>query len=143
MRKIIVVFAVALLIPGVSFANGDSAVSVVKQGLEAYSAGGAKAAIETWIKGSGLEGSKAAVAQANVMRQVEDFYGKYEGYDIVDDHKISERVHMVMFIINYNKGPLFARFQAYRAASGRWVATDFKFHTEAAEIWPAGFIFGK
>ena len=58
--------------------------SDVKQGLEAYSAGGAKAAIETWIKGSGLEGSKAAVAQANVMRQVEDFYGKYEGYDIVD-----------------------------------------------------------
>jgi hypothetical protein len=50
---------------------------------------------------------------------------------------------MVLFVIHYKKGPLFARFQAYRSTAGKRVATDFKFNTEAAMTLPHGIIFEK
>jgi hypothetical protein len=139
----ILILMLALMVPLAAVAENDEATLIVKRGLEAYAKGGAKAAIESWIKGSGLEGSKEALSQANVLRQVEDYYGEYEGYDIVKDHKISERVHMVIFTMNYKKGPLFGRFQSYRSNSGQWVATEFKFHTEAAVILPNSVVYGE
>lgn len=143
MNKIVLPLLIALFLPITSYAASDDATSIVKRGLDAYAKGGAKEAIESWISGSGLEGSKEALSQANILRQVEDYYGEYEGYDVVKDHKISERVHMVVFVMNYKKGPLFGRFQSYRSNSGQWVATEFKFHTEAATVLPSSIVFGK
>jgi len=137
------VLILALFMPLTSHAENTDATSIVTRGLGAYAKGGAKAAIESWIKGSGLEGSKEALSQANVLRQVEDFYGEYEGHDIIKDHQISERVHMIIFVMNYKKGPLFGRFQSYRSNSGQWVATEFKFHTEAALILPNNVVYGE
>ncbi|MBW1982435.1 MAG: hypothetical protein JRJ12_14565 [Deltaproteobacteria bacterium] len=142
MKKVVLAIVLLVLVPAASFAEKDAATSIVKRGIEAYAKGGAKAAIETWIKGSGLEGSKEALSQANILKQIEDYYGEFEGYEIVKVHQISERVHMVIFIIDYMKGPLFARFQAYRTRSGQWVATEFKFHTEAASILPKSVVYG-
>ncbi len=144
MRKSVVVAVILLLIPVMTHADvKNTPLSVVTRGLDAYLSGGPRQAIESWVKGSALEGSKEVMSQANVLRQVEDFYGKYEGYEVVDNHRISKRVHMILFIMNYTRGPLFARIQAYRSTSGEWVATDFKFHTEASVIWPSASIYGK
>lgn len=143
MRMIISIFVLAFVVSVPAFAGNSDAISIVKRGLDAYAKGDAKAAIESWIKGSGLEGSKEALSQANVLRQVEDYYGEYEGYEIVKDHKISKRVHMVIFVMNYKKGPLFGRFQSYHSNSGQWVATEFKFHTEAPVILPNSVVYGK
>ncbi|MCG7996973.1 MAG: hypothetical protein JAZ06_16325 [Candidatus Thiodiazotropha taylori] len=143
MNKRIFTLILALLIPTVSFAEGENATSIVTRGLEAYSKGGPSAAVKSWIKGSGLEGSKEALSQANVLRQVEDFYGSYEGYEILNNHKISNRTNMVLFVINFTKGPMFGRFQSYRTESGEWVATEFKFHTEATLVFPSKFVFGE
>lgn len=119
------------------------ATSIVVSGLEAYKTGGATEAIQGWIKGSGLEGSKEALSQANVLRQVEEFYGEYQGFDIIRDHEMSPRVHMIVFVMNYEKGPLFSRFQSYLSDSGKWVATEFKLHTEANMILPNNVVFGR
>ncbi|PUB82490.1 MAG: hypothetical protein B6D78_15760 [gamma proteobacterium symbiont of Ctena orbiculata] len=142
-NKIVLVLTLLLLTPLTSFAENNDAISIVTRGLEAYTKGGAKAAIESWIKDSGLEGSKEALAQANVLRQVEDYYGEYVGYDIVKDHQLTKRVHMIVFVMNYTKGPLFGRFQSYRSNSGKWVATEFKFHTEAVMVLPKSIVFGE
>tara|TARA_R110002073_G_scaffold171076_2_gene328026 strand:+ start:250 stop:681 length:432 start_codon:yes stop_codon:yes gene_type:complete len=139
------IFRTLFFIFSLTFVSGvfaDSGRDLVERGLAAYSKEGARAAIEVWIKGSGLEGSKDALSQANVLRQVEDFYGNYEGHDIIDEHEISPRSSMISLAINYNKGVLFARFQIYKTSNSSWVATEFKFATEAVQLFPNSVVFG-
>jgi len=140
MNKIIIL--AVLLFSNSALAVNKTAEDLVKGGLHAYKTGGARAAIESWIKDSGLEGSKEALSQANTLKQVEDFYGKYENYEIVKTHKISKRSTMVQFVMNFDKGVTYVRFQAYKTKSGNWVATEFKFHTEATQVWPLSDVYG-
>ncbi|MEW8459677.1 MAG: hypothetical protein AB2653_05155 [Candidatus Thiodiazotropha endolucinida] len=143
MKRTTIAIILGMILSFSSYAQDNDATSIVMRGLEAYSKGGATAAVKSWIKDSGLEGSKEALSQANVLRQVEDSYGRYEGYEIIKDQEISDRVHMIIFAMNFNKGPMFGRFQSYRTKSGVWVATEFKFHTEAALVLPSNTVFGE
>lgn len=126
-----------------AFAADPGAKALVERGLSAYLASGPDAAIKAWLKGSGMEGNTQALTQANSLRQIEDFYGKPESYDIVKENAISPRSQMIVFSINHVKGVIFGRFQVYRTKSGEWVATEFKFHTEAAALLPSEMVFGK
>jgi len=129
---------------GLGSASADTGgKDIVIDGINAYKENGAKAAIETWIKGSALEGSKEALSQANSIRQIEDFYGNYIGYEIVKEHAISDRSSMFLFVINLEKGPIFGRFQTYRKADNQWVASHFNFHTQATATWPEKSVFGE
>ena len=56
---------------------GEKLAPIVLSGLEAYKNKGLEEAVKAWIKGSGIDGSKEALAQANNLRQIEDYYGKY------------------------------------------------------------------
>lgn len=114
--------------------------SFVERGLAAYATQGATAAINTWIKGSALEGNTLATTQANSLRQIEDFYGKPQGGEVLKEVPLSERVRVLYFTVTYEKGVAFGKFQAYRQGDGTWIATSFFFHTEAAQIWPASLL---
>lgn len=130
-----------LTLTSTSFA-ASTAVGVAERGLAAYAKEDAAAAVRGWLQGSALEGNPQALTQANSLRQVEDFYGKVESSQIVGEHGISERSRMVYFVINYVKGPAYGRMQVYRLASGQWVSTEFKFHTEAAQVLPTHIALG-
>jgi hypothetical protein len=118
-----------------------TARQLVESGASAYLKDGASAAIAVWIKGSGLEGNTQATSQANTLRQIEDFYGKPESFETVLESNVSTKSKIVLFVLNYQKGPLFARFQVFQLASGQWVATEFKFHTEAAQLFPNAVLY--
>ena len=120
----------------------STAVGVAERGLDAYLKEGAAAAVRGWLVGSALEGNPQALTQANSLRQVEDFYGRLESFSILGEHAISERSRMVYFALNFAKGPAFGRMQVYRLGSGQWVSTEFKFHTEAAQVLPAHIALG-
>jgi hypothetical protein len=113
-----------------------SARALVESGAAAYLKDGATAAVNAWLKGSALEGNTQAMSQANTLRQIEDFYGKPESFETISESTISARSKMILFVINYQKGPLFARFQVFQLPAGNWVSTEFKFQTEAAQIFP-------
>ena len=140
--KLLVLF-ITITLSTASFAANNSAQSLVESGLEAYSKNGARAAIKAWIIGSGLEGSKDALSQANTLKQIEDFYGAFEGSEIVKTHSISNKSAMILFVMHYNKGITYSRFQTYKTKTGQWVATEFKFHTEASQVWPTSDVFGE
>ena len=142
--KITLVILLTLLASTSSFAEKDSSTSVVIRGLDVYAKGGdPKAAMNSWLKGSALEGSKKAVGQSNTLRQIQDFYGEYKSYEIIKDHQISKRVHTILVVIHYQQGPLFGIFQTYLSNSGKWVVTSFNFNTEANEIFPPKIFYGK
>ena len=132
----------ALSLFALSGLAAPSAVGVAERGLALYVKEGAAAAVRGWLQGSALEGNPQAMTQANSLRQVEDFYGKAESFQIVGEHGISDRSRMVYFVINYAKGPAYGRMQVYRLASGQWVSTEFKFHTEAAQVFPNHIALG-
>lgn len=139
-----ILFAVILLISALA-PNADAAeqtaLTVVQNGMTAYLKDGPEAAIKAWLKGSGMEGNTQALTQANSLRQIEDFYGKPESYDVISDTKLSPRSRMILFTVNHHKGIVFGRFQVYQTKSGSWVATEFKFHTDAAMLLPASMLY--
>lgn len=135
--------AYAVFASSSSLAAEPGAKALVVRGLSAYITEGPDAAIKAWLKGSGMEGNMQALTQANNLRQIEDFYGKPESYDVVKVNIITPRAEMIVFSINHNKGIVFGRLQAYRTKSGQWVSTEFKFSTDAVAFLPPEMVFGK
>ncbi len=144
MRTFATVLATALLVLS-QHADAQSATprQQFEAGAAAYLKEGAQAAIATWLKGSALEGNIQATSQVNGLRQIEDFYGKAESYEVLAEHKLSERSVVVLGVINFQKGPMYSRFQTYKLANGGWVTTEFKVHTEATQLFPNSAIYGR
>ncbi|HRQ48823.1 MAG TPA: hypothetical protein PK725_17840 [Rhodocyclaceae bacterium] len=143
MRTALVVLAVglSLAVPAANAESGaDSSTELVQAGIAAYRDEGAAAAIRAWVKGGALEGDTNVLSQANMLRQIEDFYGAVKDGDIVREVTISARSRIVYFAINYDNGVSFARLQTYRRHDGGWVATSFFIHTEAAQVFPASML---
>ncbi len=108
---------------------------IILSGLDAYKAKGPEDAVKAWLKGSPLEGSKEALTQANGLRQVQDYYGAYLGFDLVAQRDISSSTHIYYLILNFENGPLFAKFLLYHKQQG-WVLTSFLFNTKDDAILP-------
>jgi hypothetical protein len=126
-----------------AMAQAPSARALVEAGAAAYVKEGATAAVAAWLKGSALEANTQATSQANSLRQVEDFYGKVESFEVLSEYSLSAKSKLVLFVINHQKGPLYARFQVFQLPSGNWVATEFKFHTEASQLFPNSVLYGR
>lgn len=143
MRATVASLAIALSLtslPASAASDAESSTALVQAGIAAYRDEGAAAAIRTWVKGGALEGDTQVLSQANMLRQIEDFYGAVRDGDIVREVTISERSRIVYFAINYENGISFARLQTYRRHDGAWVATSFFIHTEAAQVFPASML---
>ena len=141
----LVTLLITSLLASTSVANAQalSPKAHFEAGARAYLKDGANAAIAEWIKGSALEGNTQATSQANSLRQIEDFYGKPEAFEVLSENKLSDRSSLVLGVINYQKGALYARFQVFKLASGTWVVTEFKVHTEAAQLFPNSALYGR
>jgi hypothetical protein len=102
---------------------------IILSGLQAYYDGGADAAVRAWIKNGGLDGSKDALSQANNLRKIEDYYGKYRNFEVVKVRNLSPKTQIACLVLEYEKGPVFAKFIAYRTEQG-WVVDYFDFNTK-------------
>ena len=139
----LIALATLLAFSATASAQAPSARALFEQGAQAYLKDGANAAIAAWLKGSALEGNTQATSQANTLRQIEDFYGKPESFEVLLENKLSDRSNIILAVLNYQKGGLYARFQVFRLASGSWVITEFKLHTEAAVLFPNSALYGR
>ncbi len=110
--------------------------SFVTAGFQAYKEKGPEEAVRVWIKDSPIDGSKDALSQANNLRQIQDFYGTFRGYDLMDVKDLTGRIRVIYIAMNYEKGPLFARFLAFRTEEHEWVLTNFTFNTKPEMILP-------
>lgn len=135
--------ALSLYSAAVFAQQSHTAKAMVERGLQAYLKGDASDAIKAWLKGGPLEANTYAANQATNLKQIEEAYGKPESFDILREHIIAPRARLVIFVVNYSKGILFGRLQAYQTKSGEWIATEFKFNTEAATILPNEGVYGR
>ncbi|TLM60388.1 MAG: hypothetical protein FDZ69_13905 [Deltaproteobacteria bacterium] len=116
--------------------------AVLKSGFEMYAKEGPKAAIECWTRGSAVEGRKEALSQDDDFKLLEEFYGRYVGYEFVREHRITKSTSTCLVNIKYEKGNLYSVFYLYRKPDGEQVITTFNVHTNPQAIWPASAIFG-
>lgn len=113
----------------------DTIAPVIVSGLDTYKAKGPEEAVKAWLKGSPLEGSKDALTQANNLRQIQDYYGSYVGYDLFSVRKISPSTQVQYLVLNYESGPVFAKFLIYKKQQG-WVMISFFVNTKEDVILP-------
>lgn len=146
MRKIDVLLCAALLLSGTgaySQVAGSEHVQktevqrVIINGLDAYKEKGPEEAVRAWIKDSPIDGSKEALTQANMLRQIQDYYGAYKSFDLISSTSITDRVRITYLVLNYEKGPLFAKFVTFRSDGNTWLLTSFNFNTRSEVILPA------
>jgi len=114
----------------------DGIPPIVVAGMDAYKSKGPEEAVKAWIKGSAIDGSKEDMSQSNNLRQIQDFYGTFQGFDLISTRKVSARVRLVYLTLNFEKRPLFAKFAVYHAAQG-WILLSFNFNTKEELILPA------
>lgn len=109
--------------------------AVIVSGLEAYKQKGPEEAVRILIKDGPLDGSKDALGQANILRQVQDYYGTYRNYEFISSREISTTTRVFYLILKYDKGPLFSKFVVYRSDQG-WIMTNFLFNTKEEAVFP-------
>lgn len=143
MKKITTFIAgVSIIVVSVVTANAGDIPPVLKAGFEQYIKKGPKAAIESWAKGSAIEGNKETLSQANNFQQIQDFYGNIVGYNVVmsKNHSSSSSVYLIE--IKYEKGNVFSKFFIYKTPDGQQVLTTFLFNIDAERVWPEYLVLG-
>jgi hypothetical protein len=108
---------------------------LIQSGFDIYKLEGPDDAVKAWLKGSLLEEDKQALSQANALRQAQGFFGAYRSYDVVHETDISPSVHILYLAINYEKGPLFAKFNIFRTDHG-WILSSFEFNLLSEKLFP-------
>jgi hypothetical protein len=131
---LVLVFSL-ILSPAAQERGSEDIPKVLLSGLAAYKAEGPEAAIRAWLKGSALEGSREAMSQANVLRQIQDFYGVYKNYHVVCSRKVAPTTRVFFLSLDFEKGPLFGRFALYDVGDA-WVLVYFDFNTKDHAIIP-------
>lgn len=139
MRHLILLLALTVTGCG---AHAQDMASVLARSLKVYSEKGADAYIEAVLKGGPMEGSKDALSKANMLRTVESYYGSYQSFDVVQEVKAGLQARLVYYVLNYEHGPLFGQATGFKRGN-TWSIVNFKFHTEAQQIWPDSLLTGK
>jgi len=132
--------ALALLLSSMQAFAGDLPDNI-EAGLENYKKSGPKSAIQAWVVGSALEGSKDVLAQANGLRQIEDYYGKYQDYSFFKAYTLGAKSSVYLFTMNYEMGVVFVKFYMYETPEGKNIVQTFLFNTAAEQVWPHFLIF--
>ena len=132
-----------LLVMGVLFFTASlshATDKIIIDGFNDWAKGGATAAFTTWAKGGPLDGSKELEAQASQFGQISTYYGKYIGYEVLEEAIIGKNTKIVFAMMNLDLGSLFGKFIMYKKANGEWVSPNFKFHTDPEAVWPSDLI---
>jgi hypothetical protein len=139
---VIVLFLILISGSGYCEVTKDEIPPIIKSGLTAYKASGPEAAIIAWIKGSPFDGSKDAMSQANLFKQVETFYGKYLDYTPIAVINLTPTTKIIYLSMNFTSGPVFCKFLVYKIqvqGKDSWILSGkFNFHTEPEQVLPDG-----
>jgi hypothetical protein len=108
---------------------------VMVSGLDGYKTKGAEEAVRLWVKDSPLEGNSDTATQVAVLRQAEQSYGAYQWYELISTRTVSPRTMVIYLVLDYEHGPLFARFTLYHS-NHRWIMTYFDLNPREESIFP-------
>jgi len=136
-----IILGMVFLLPSTAFCkvSKEEVPQIIKNGLEAYKKNGPEAAVAEWIKGSPYEGSKDALSQANIFKQIESFYGKYVGYRPIGITTLTSATKIYYIEMDFDHGPVYTKLMMYKGKNGWHLSGKFYFNTEPEKILPKSF----
>lgn len=138
MRRFALLLCGVLLLPALP-AIGQSSPppipGIVMAGLTAYQNNGLGAAFAAWLKGSPFRCTKDATAQADLLETIQARYGNYRGVEPVFTRAISPSTRVFYLVLDFDNGPVFAKFMLY-GADQHWIVASFQFDTNPDVILP-------
>jgi hypothetical protein len=143
--KPIILYAVAFLIIFISedtfgIDREYDVPYIISEGMEAYKKDDAKSAISTWLGRGHFENSKLALIKpTEQLKKIESIYGLFKAYHIVFVNEPSISTKFIYVVMDYEKGPAFARFVTFKTER-EWHVVRLSFDLEAESVWPA-YIF--
>lgn len=108
---------------------------ILATGFDSYKSAGLDEAVRVWLRGSPLEGTQEAASQESVLHATQAAYGPYRGFDLASVRQVSPSTRIVYLTIDYEKGPLFAKFVMFHAEPG-WIVTSLLFNTNDTAVLP-------
>jgi hypothetical protein len=102
---------------------------VILAGLKSYKDDGPDEAVSIWIKGSALDGSK----EASLLHRMQASYGTYRNFNVIGSRDLGSRTRILYLTLDFDKGPLFAKFVAYKSDQG-WILMSFDFYTNSDDL---------
>jgi len=138
MRRFALLLCSAVLVP-ILPAIGQTAPpripGIVMAGLTAYQNNGLEAAFASWLKGSPFRGTKDAMAQASLLETIQARYGNYRGVEPIFVRDISPSTRVFYLVLDFDNGPVFAKFLLY-GADQHWIVASLQFDTNPDAILP-------
>lgn len=109
---------------------------VLAAGFDAYRAGGPDEALRVWLRNSPLEGTPEIGKADQALHAAQAQFGQWRTFDIISDHTISASTRVIYMTLDFDKGPLFAKFILYRTDQG-YLVTNLLFSPNDADVLPA------
>ena len=115
--------------------NDSKPPDVIKRGFDDYRTHGSKRALETWARYGIMQNSEAVKNYIRELAIVDKQYGRFRGHHITGMDELSPNTFIVYATIEFDRGPLFARFLAYNGIY-RSTVVDMKFNILPEGILP-------
>ncbi len=112
------------------------ATSPLDTALIVYESKGLDHFLPMLIKNSPLEKDPSVLKNKEVIRNIEKYYGKILGHEILDVCTVSSRVEIVNYVIHYEQGPLYGTVSLYDSTSGT-IVTWLNFQTDISKAFEA------
>ena len=139
MRKTVLFSMLLLLVvsPVMHAGAAEEAMpAVILDGLAAYKKSGPEAAIKAWIKGGPMEKKeKESLQYGASFKEIEKYYGSYQTHHMIKTKEISPSSRFIILSMDFERGPVFARFLAYKGEKD-WILVSFDFNTKPEAIIP-------
>jgi hypothetical protein len=141
MRKALplVLFLLVSLTPSASPQSAPGPVPpFIAAGMAAYRDEGLDAAMKIWLKNApqGSSGSEKSNADLLIAAPQQYQYGRFRQFDVASMRQLSPSTRIYYLILNYDNGPVFARFIVYRTADHGWILNSYKFDIDMDNIIP-------
>ena len=79
---------------------------------------------------------RASIPASYLLRQIQDYYGTYRAFEIVSTKDLSPKTRVIYLVLDFEKGPLFAKFVVYRSGQA-WILAYFNFNTKEELVFPS------
>jgi hypothetical protein len=109
---------------------------ILAAGFDSYRSAGPDEAMRVWLRNSPLEGTSDAGTQEQILHAAGGRFGPWRSFDVVSDRTVSASTRIIYMTLDFDRGPLFAKFVLYRSAAG-YIVTSLLFSPNDAEVLPA------
>ena len=142
MRKALplVLFLLVSLTPSASPQSAPGPVPpFIAAGMAAYRDEGLDAAMKIWLKNIPQGYGAPETLNANLLNTVSEQlqYGKFRQFEVASVRQIAPSTRIYYLVLNYDNGPVYARFIVYRSADHGWILNSYKFDINMDNIIPA------